>query len=149
MTDPTTPVRRRRWIAAALAVSLALNLFFLGAAAVQGWRWYSGERRHASPVFSAEWRGVLERLPREDRERIGRELRRLLPDFRAQRDELRRLVRELLVLAAEPEPDRAAIAAKQTEIRAVTSAMQATAQDRAFSVILDLPPAVRRHLAEP
>ena len=147
MSDPRT-IRRRRTASIALVASLVLNGFLAGALATGALR---GPHRHGPgpKVFSFELRRLAEKLPQEDVDRVAAALRPLEPTTRAQIDTLRGLRQELYRLAAEPEPDRAAIEAKLAEIRREADAMSAEVHRATFDAVLALPPETRARLADP
>lgn len=136
--------RNRRWLVWGLTASLALNGLLIGAI-VAGLFAGPTERRG---MFWRETRIIGENLPEEQVDSLRSSLRDMIPDLRGNWRRLRELRREINGLAAEPEPDRAAIDARLAEIRQITSRMQADVQGRLFDELLALPPETRARLAE-
>lgn len=136
--------RYARWPLWALAASLALNGFLIGAI-LSGY--FVGERERRG-MFYLETRIIGQNLPEEQADALRSSLRELVPEMRPNWRRLRELRREINELAAMPEPDREQIDARLAEIRAITSAMQAEVQMRVFDEVLALPPDMRARLAE-
>jgi uncharacterized membrane protein len=142
------PVRRRGrvpWLFVALAVSLVANAFLVGAFATDMLRFTYGEKR---PV-SFEMRWLEERLAPDDFATVAAAVDASRPAAYAHFDRLRELRNELGVLAAAPEPDRAAIETKLGEIRDEQRAMVGRLQATIIESLLALPPAARTTLATP
>ena len=136
------PLHRRRWVLWGLAASLALNGFLIGALATD---FLTGatERRG---MFHFETRMLGRNLPESQADALRESVREIRPELRRNWRRLRELRREINTLAAEPEPDRAAIDARLGEIREITSGMQAAVQARVFDEVLALPPETRARL---
>jgi hypothetical protein len=136
---------RRRWPAYALVASLVLNGFLVGMIAMDSFkprRGFSGER-----FAGFELRRLDDHLPREAVDRISAELQPLASDISGRIDSMRERRREIMRLAAEPEPDRSAIDAELAELRTEISAMQEEVQRATYDSLLRLPPEMRRNLA--
>lgn len=147
MSDLKT-VRRRRIASITLVASLVLNGFLAGALVTGALR--NPHRHGMGPkVFSYELRRLAEKLPRQDVDRIAGRLHPMEPAMRAKIDRLRALREEVNRLAAEPQPDRAAIDAKLAAIRREAEAMSADVHRAMFDAVLALPPDTRAKLAEP
>jgi Spy/CpxP family protein refolding chaperone len=149
MIDSIRRPSRRRWLAGALVVSLAINAFFVAAVATDMLRlkWGAGRDREARALrFELRW--FDERLDREALGRVEAALAAARPDVIARTERLRQLRNALAALAAAGEPDRAAIDAQLAAIRAEVAAMQAEVQDATMDALLALPPEARARLAE-
>jgi hypothetical protein len=141
-----TSALRRRGPAVALAASLLLNAFFIGVIVAESMR---GPREHRLPRFAGyELRRLADRLPEEAVETIAADLRRLGPTIDGQVERIREARREIGRLAAEPEPDRAAIDARLADVRSESAAMQETVQKATYDAVLALPADMRTRLAE-
>lgn len=141
---------RRNWPVIALVASLLLNGFLVGLLAADALR--SPHRTHGSRgerIASFELRRLADRLPEEARQQVEAELAPLAPDMEARLGRIRALRAEIGVLAAAPEPDRAAIDEKLVALRAEARAMQEAAQRATYDAVLALPPEMRARLAEP
>ena len=139
---------RRRWMVIALAVSLVLNAFLIGATATD--ILHFGDRfRGPPPSFRFELGWLKGRLPHEGLERVKAALEANREAARAHFDRLNDLRDELGKLVAVPEPDHAAVDAKLAEIRSELSAMQAESQRVSTDALLALPPQMRAGLAAP
>lgn len=137
---------RRRWPAIALAASLVLNGFLIGALVAD---WLTPGRGFSGPRFAGfELRRLDDRLPQEAVERIAAELQPLGETMRERVARLRELRTEIMRLAAEPEPDRAAIDERLAALRAEASSMQEEVQRTTYDALLRLPPEDRVRLAE-
>lgn len=144
-----TSLARSRWPAAALVASLLLNGFLLGMVATDSLR--ADAPRHgggSNRAMSFELRRLAERLPPEAVERVKAELEPTAPALQERFERLRAVRQEINVLAAEPQPDRAAIDAKLATLRQEVSALQAEVQKATFDALLKLPPDMRARLAE-
>jgi uncharacterized membrane protein len=143
MSDATRPERQRRWLFAGLVASLALNAFFIGAAATDIIRLTESDKR---PVhFELRW--LETRLSADGFARVEAAVVAARPEAERHIARLQALRRELGMLAAEAEPDRAAIDAKLVEIRGELGLMVAGVQKTAIDAVLALPPDVRQPLA--
>ncbi len=136
---------RRRWPAVALVASLLLN-GFLGGMVVADWlkphRGFNGDR-----VAGMELRRFDERLPEKTVEQIAAELAPLAPDLDQRIRQLRAIRGEIMRLAAEPSPDRAAIDKRLAALRAESAAMQEEVQQATYDALLSLPAEERAGLA--
>src|SRR5579863_1829459 len=121
--------RRRRWWAIALAVSLAVNAFFVGLAATHFLhlrRDFEGEHLH--PLrFELRW--LAGKLSSSGVEHVESAVRGLLPSAEAHIEKMKELRRGLGTLVAQPDPDHAAIEARLAQIRAELQAMQTEVQE--------------------
>jgi uncharacterized membrane protein len=139
---------RRRWTVLALAVSLVLNAFLIGATATDVIHF--GERfRGPPPAFRFELGWLKGRLPEEGFEQVKAALEANREIAKVHIDRLNALRDDLGKLVAVPEPDRAAVDAKLAEIRSELSAMQAENQRISTEALLALPPGMRAGLAAP
>jgi uncharacterized membrane protein len=144
MTDIALPRRRRLpWLFIGLAASLVLNAFFIGAVATDVFRFSAAEKRHVN--FELRW--LEERLAEADFAVVEAAAIASRPEAEAHIARLRALRQELGVLAAAPEPDRAAIDAKLVEIRAEQGAMVSGLQSTIVDSLLALPATSREALA--
>lgn len=144
MSEVDRAARRRRLGLWALAASLALNGFLIGAIATDQ---FAGERERRG-MLHFETRIIGENLPEAEREIVRGTVRDMVPELREDWRRLRQLRREINALAAAREPARDDIDARLAEIRDITRAMQARVQDRVFDEVLALPPETRGRLAE-
>jgi uncharacterized membrane protein len=145
MTDLALTRRRRvPWLFIGLAASLVLNAFFIGAVATDFFRFSAAEKRHVN--FELRW--LEERLAPEDFAIVEAAAAAARPDAEQHFSRLRALRQELGVLAAAPEPDRAAIDAKLVEIRAEQSAMVTGLQATVVDSLLALPALSRAALVQ-
>ncbi len=143
---PSTRVRGRvPWLFVALAASLAVNAFVIGAFATDVLRFSYAAKRPVS--FELRW--LEERLAPEDFAVVNAAVEASRPDAHARFDRLRALRNEVGVLAAAPEPDRAAIDAKLAEIREEQREMVGNLQATIIDALLDLPAAARSSLSTP
>jgi hypothetical protein len=139
---------RRQWLAIGLVASLALNAFFIGAAA-------TGMLRAGAPpdhdrrggVLRYELRWLAKRLPADAVEKVEAAIADGRVDARHHVERLRVLRSEFGGLVAAADPDRDAIAAKLAEIRVELDAMVREAQTATADTLLALPPATRARLA--
>lgn len=145
MSAPLRPRRRVSWLFAALAASLAVNAFILGAFATDALRFSYAAKRPVS--FELRW--LEERLAPEDFAAVAAAVEASRPTADAHFDTLRALRNELGALAAAPAPDRAAIDAKLGEIRDEQRAMVSRLQGTIVEALLALPAAARITLAAP
>ncbi len=144
-TSATDRARRnRRWLVWGLTASLALNGLLIGSI-LAGLFAGPTERRG---MFWRETRVLSKNLPQAQVDSLRGSLRDMIPELRGDWRRLRELRREINRMAAEPQPDRAAIDARLAEIRQITSRMQADVQGRLFDELLALPPQMRARLAE-
>lgn len=142
------PTVRRPWLAIGLVASLALNAFFIGAAATDMLR--SGKppaHDRRGGVLRYELRWLAKRLPADAVEKVEAAIADGRVDARKRFDRLRVLRGEFGNLVAAAEPDRDAIAAKLAEIRSELDAMVREAQMATADTLLGLPPETRARLA--
>ena len=139
---------RRRGPALALVGSLVLNAFLVGVIAAEAFRGHRGD--HRLPRFAGfELRRLADRLPDEAVERIAADLQTLSPDIDAHVERIRAARDKIGVLAAEADPDRAAIDALLAEVRGESAAMQERVQRMTYDAVLALPAETRTRLADP
>ncbi len=138
---------RRRWPAVALVASLLLNGFLIGMFATDALRphrgGFTGER-----FARLELRRIDDRLPRQAADNIAETLKPLGATLDANVKRLRDIRAEIMRLAAQPEPDHAAIDAKLAELRAESAAMQEAVQKATYDALLGLPAEQRARLAD-
>jgi uncharacterized membrane protein len=140
------PFLRRRWPAAALVASLLLNGFLIGMFATDALRPHRGfTGEHFARL---ELRRIDDRLPRQAVDQIAKTLQPLGATLDANVQKLRGIRAEIMRLAAEPAPDRAAIDAKLAELRAESAAMQEAVQKATYDALLGLPAEQRAHMAD-
>jgi hypothetical protein len=138
---------RRRWPAIALVASLVLNGFLIGMLVTDSLKprgGISGER-----IARFELRRLDDRLPRAAVEQVAADLEPVGVEAAERLTRLRALREEILRLAAEPEPDRAAIDQRLATLREEVSAMQESVQRATYDSLLALPPETRASLARP
>lgn len=133
---------RPRWLVIGLIVSVAINLFLVGAAAgviALGARIAA----HRPPVRAGALFWATERLPQPDR----RQMRQMLRDARAevQADADRSIALRTAAWDAlnTPNPDAAAINAKLAESRQADIGIRARVEQRLVDYAVRLPPADR------
>lgn len=137
---------RRRWPAIALVASLVLNGFLIGALVTD---WLKPGRGFTGPRFAGfELRRLDEHLPQKAVDRIAAELQPLGETMRERVARLRELRAEIMRLAAEPRPDRAAIDERLAALRTEVSGMQEEVQRATYDALLSLPPEDRVRLAQ-
>ena len=145
---PRTGNQGRRWLGVGLVLSLALNAFFIGAAATDLIR-FDKDRdssKHVG-VLRYELRWLAARLPPEAMATIEAAVVADRPNARRHIERLRALRAELGNLLAAATPDRLAIDAKLAAIRSELDAMLGSAQATTTDSLLKLPPETRRTLA--
>ena len=142
-------ISRARWTAGALVASLLLNAFLIGMIATDSLRRHRHGGGDSPRAISFELRRFAEKLPKADVERIRAELEASTPAIKERLDRLKTMRAEISALAAVPAPDRPAIDARLSELRAEVSRMQEDVQRATFDALLRLPPASRSRLAEP
>lgn len=136
---------RQRWPALALVASLLLNGFLIGMLIVDQLRPHRDFT--ASRVVGFELRRLADLLPDDAVEQVSAELQPLAPEMEGHIERLRALRAEIRRMAAEPEPDRAAIGERLVALRAETAAMQEAVQRATYDAVLKLPPETRVGLA--
>jgi hypothetical protein len=137
---------RQRWPAIALVASLLLNGFLIGMLAVDyllPHKRFTGER-----MLGFELRRLDDSLPAEAVAQISAELQPLVPEMDAHLERLRAMRAEIRRLAAQPEPDRAAIEERLAALRAESARIQEEVQRATYEALLRLPPEARAGLAE-
>jgi hypothetical protein len=135
---------RRRWPAVVLTSSLVLNAFLIGMVIVD---WLKPHPRFSGERFATfELRRFDDRLPKDAGDQIAAELKPLGPELSDRIEALRAIREDIIQMAAEPNPDRAAIDARLAELRATASSMQQTIQQATYDALLSLPPETRAHL---
>ena len=141
--------RRGRWLGVGLVLSLALNAFFIGAAATDMIRFDKDGDGHkhggaAALRIALAWRRACRPMP-------WPRSRRRSPPGGPMRGATSRgcmqLRAELGDLLAAQTPDRAAIDAKLAAIRSELDAMLGSAQAATINSLLTLPPDTRKALA--
>jgi Spy/CpxP family protein refolding chaperone len=140
------PTGRARWFGGALVASLALNAFFIGAAATDVLR-LSRQGDHDKGMLRFELRWLKGKLPPDAMAKVEAAVAASRPGAQAHIDRLRDLRTELAELAAAPQPDRALIDAKLAEIRVELTAMVGDAQAVTMDSLLALPAEARDQLA--
>ena len=138
---------RRRWLGVGLVLSLALNAFFIGAAATDLVRFDKDRDGHRHGVLRYELRWLSQRLPAEAMTKVEAAVAAERPDARRHIARLHALRAELGVLLAAETPDRAAIDAKLAAIRSELDAMLGKAQAATIDSLLTLSPDTRKTLA--
>lgn len=133
---------RRRWLAWGLFASLVVNAFFIGLAATDLFR-----PKHVGGPLRFEMRWLEGSLPAADLARVQAAVASVGPALQARIDRMKAMRRELGALVAVPQPDRAAIDAKLSEIRTELTAMTAEGQATVADALLALPAESRAKLA--
>lgn len=145
---------RQRWLTLALAVSVALNLFFLGVAAARWWqheKWRS-ERWGGVSVSAQEHKPGGERPERRHRRSRGSPLSWMTDaeraELRPKRQALIGLRREAeRALSAEPfDPDK--FASTLAALRSETAQVQQAVHEKLLQRAVTLSPEQRRKLAD-
>jgi hypothetical protein len=138
---------KKRWPALALVASLVLNGFFIGMFVADSFKprrgGISGER-----FVRFELRRFDDSLPPAAVDRMLADLKPLAPDIEKRLQGMRDIRAEIMHLAADPEPDRAALDERLAALRATSSAMQEAVQKATYDALFRLPPEDRAHLAE-
>ena len=137
---------RRRWPVAALVASLVLNGFLIGMVAVDSFRQHRS--REGPRVVGWELRRLEKRLSPEALEQVGDELNSQAAAFDERFTALRAMRDEIYGMAAEENPDRAAIDARLADMRSGSQALQADVQRATYDALLKLPPQARARLRE-
>lgn len=140
-------LNRRRWLGIGLVLSLALNAFFVGAAATDVIRFDADRGNHRRGVLRYELRWLAQRLPESAMTKVEAAIDAQQPAAQRHIAHLHVLRAQLGDLLAAAHPDRAAIDAKLAEIRAELVAMLGSAQSATIDALLTLPPATRGKLA--
>ncbi len=143
----SAPANGRRWLGVGLVLSLALNAFFIGAAATDVIRFDKDRDGHRHGVLRYELRWLAQRLPPDAMAKVEAAVAAERPDARQHIARLHALRADLgNLLAAEP-PDRAAIDAKLAAIRSELDTMLGKAQAATIDSLLTLSPDTRKKLA--
>jgi uncharacterized membrane protein len=133
---------RPTWVVIALIVSVALNLFLIGAAAGVFALGVSLARENARPRA-----GLYVRATRDLPESTGRDMRQMLRGVWAQAQGQVAASRQLRLEGwgslADPKPDAATIKAKLAQSRQLDTTTRATVEERIVDYALTLPPAER------
>ncbi len=137
----------RRWLGVGLFLSLALNAFFIGAAATDMLRFDADKDRHRHGVLRYELRWLGARLPADAMAKVEAAVAAGRPDAQRHIERLHALRTDLGSLLAADQPDRAAIDAKLAAIRVELDAMLGGAQAATINSLLTLPPETRKKLA--
>ncbi len=140
-------INRRRWLGIGLVLSLALNAFFIGAAATDLIRFDKDRDGHRSGVLRYELRWLAQRLPSDAMAKVEASVAAERPDARRHIARLHTLRTELGVLLAADPADRAAIDAKLAAIRSELDTMLGKAQAATIDLLLTLSPETRKKLA--
>jgi uncharacterized membrane protein len=134
---------RRRWLLYGLVLSLALNAFFIGAAATDLLR-----PHHKGGPLRYELKWLQGKLPADGLAKVHAALDAISPKVEQHVARLNELRLALGALAAQPQPDRAAIDQRLAEIRAELNTMVTEGQVAATDALLALPPETRAKLAD-
>jgi uncharacterized membrane protein len=137
---------RRRWPAVLLVVSLVVNGFLGGMMLTDALRPHHGIS--AARLARLELRRLHDGLPPAALDKVAAELQPLEPDIASRLQAMRTMRAEILRLAAEPTPDRAAIDGRLADLRTIASGMQAEVQKTTYDAVLALPPQDRARLAD-
>ena len=137
----------RRWLGVGLVLSLALNAFFIGAAATDMIRFDADRDGHRHGVLRYELRWLAQRLPSDAMAKVEAAIAAGRPEAQRHIERLHALRTDLGLLLAAELPDRAAIDAKLAAIRSELDAMLAGAQGATVDSLLTLPPETRKTLA--
>jgi hypothetical protein len=142
----TFPLPAGRWLGVALIASLALNAFFIGAAATDVLTAGRGDHRDGKMRFELRW--LASRLPDDVMAKVEAAVSADQSSAEAHLDRLRDLRADLGLLLSVPQPDRAAVDARLAEIRAELDNMVAESQAVTIDALLGLPAATRASLAD-
>jgi uncharacterized membrane protein len=138
---------RRRWLGVALIVSLAVNAFFIGAAATDVFNTRHGGHHDKRLRFELRW--LAGRLPDDEMAKVEKAVAADLPEAERHVARLGELRTGLGKLLADPDPDRAAIDAQLAAIRAELDVMVAETQKTTIDSLLTLPAGTRAGLGAP
>jgi uncharacterized membrane protein len=136
----------RRWLGVGLVLSLALNAFFIGAAATDFIRFDMDKGAHRRGVLRYELQWLSQRLPADAMSKVEAAVAAQRPDAQLHIQRLHALRAELGDLLAADPPDRAAIDAKLAAIRSELDAMLGSAQAATINSLLTLPAETRKKL---
>jgi uncharacterized membrane protein len=136
----------RRWLGFGLVASLALNAFFVGAAATDVLHLNKRSDRDDGRLrFELRW--LSGRLSPEAMASVQAAIAAARAETERHIDRLRDLRGGLRDMAAAAEPDRAAIDARLAEIRVALDRMAGESQKTTMEALLALPPEARAKLA--
>ena len=140
-------MNRQRWLGVGLLLSLALNAFFVGAAATNAFRLtrHDSDRDDGHLRFELRW--LSGRLSPEGMASVQAALAAARPETEKHIERLRDLRSGLRDLTAAAQPDRAAIDARLGEIRAELDRMAEESQKVTMDALLALPADTRGKLA--
>lgn len=136
----------RQWFGTGLVLSLALNAFFVGAAATDLIRFDMDKGQHRHGVLRYELQWLAQRLPASAMTKVEAAVAAERPDAQLHIQRLHTLRGELGNLLAADPPDRAAIDAKLAAIRSELDATLSGAQAATVNSLLTLPPETRKKL---
>lgn len=134
---------RSRWVAIALAVSVALNLFLGGLIAGR----LTGQATQGVQA-KRNLDELLAPLPEAKRALVRREVRRVMPDVRRDLQATQRARAALAEEFARAQPDPAAIDRHFREVQTRTTSMQESLQQAFKRAAAELTPEERRTLIE-
>jgi uncharacterized membrane protein len=141
---PSRPGRWSRWF---LFVSLALNLFFIGACAALAWRHYA-DVRHGPLDPESRIERLAAALPAEDAVKLRAQFRAHEADIEAATAAYRLAQRRMRdALRAEPF-SLDTLRADMAEARTARGKLDATLQDVIASAVATMTPEGRRNLAD-
>jgi Spy/CpxP family protein refolding chaperone len=142
---------RRRGLAGVLLVSLALNAFFIGAAATEviTSAVATPDRHAGGMLYRLDLRWLDGRLPDAAVDKIAADVERGASGADRRFEHLRELRTDLGELVAVPTPDRAAINAKLADIRGELDRLLAETQAATVASVLALPAETRASLGAP
>jgi len=141
-----TTITRRSWLAIGLLASLAVNAFFIGAAATDVLNSQPVSDRGSSLLkYEVRWLKTL--LPEDAMAEVKAAFDSGRPEVNLHLEQLRQLRADLGGLVAAPEPDVKAIDAQLVRIRAEIGAMLADTQELTTGALLALPLEDRAALA--
>ncbi len=136
----------RRWLGVGVVLSLALNAFFIGAAATDLVRFDMDKGQHRHGVLRYELQWLAQRLPADAMSKVQAAVDAQRPDAQLHIQRLHALRAELGNLLAADPPDRPAINAKLAAIRSELDATLSGAQAATIDSLLALPPETRKKL---
>jgi uncharacterized membrane protein len=134
---------RRNWIAIALAVSAALNLFLGGVVAGR-----IGGQAAQGVQAQRNLEAALAPLPEAKRDAVRREIRRVMPEVRRDQQAVQQARAAAAAELLRPQPDGAALDRHFREVQVRTTSMQHALQQAFKRAAADLTPEERRALIE-
>jgi uncharacterized membrane protein len=134
---------RRNWIAMALAVSVALNLFLAGVVAGR-----IGGQAAQGVQAQRNLEAALAPLPEAKRDAVRREIRRVMPEVRRDQQAVQQARAAAAAELLRPQPDGAALDRHFREVQVRTTSMQHALQQAFKRAAADLTPEERRALIE-